>query len=72
MKPFDVFHTWAQCGKKGNSRMTDVKHTKNNLQDAALSGPLLAGVGDALLYPLNPYCLKDLRDESERNAAIVD
>jgi hypothetical protein len=72
MKPFDGFHPWAQCGKKGNSRMTDVKHTKTNLQDAALSGPHLAVVNDAVLYPQGFYCLKDLRDESERNAAIVD
>jgi hypothetical protein len=52
--------------------MIDVKQTQKKLQVAALSWPRLAVVNDAVLYPQGFYCSKDLQDESERNAAVVD
>jgi hypothetical protein len=49
-----------------------VKQTQKKLQAAPLSGPILAWVYDAVLYPQGFDCMKDLRNESKRDAAIVD
>jgi len=49
-----------------------VKQTQKKLQAAPLSGPILAWFNDAVLYPQGFDCMKDLRNESKRDAAIVD